>query len=442
MHALLIGAGVVGVSSAWALQRRGVQVTLLEAGDEVACGASHANGGQLSWSFTDPLASPAILRQLPRLMLGGDPAFRLHLAAGLRADPAFAVWLLRFLRHCTPARERANLLAILRLGLHSRRVLQGWQAALDLPFDYRQSGKLRLFSSAEGLARAAARSRLKAQLGVREECLDAAACRRLDPALDDWRGAAGEAGNIGAGGIWAPEEAVGDARAFTAQLAARCRAAGARIETGAAVVAIEQGGGRPRARCADGREFAADALAICAGPQAASLLRRAAAGMGRRLPIQPMQGYSLTLPALPGAPRVGLTDSDNKVVFCRLGERLRIAGVAELGRDDAGSGPDAARIDVLLRTAAARLPAAADFAAAQNDDSQGEHRQLASWAGVRPVTPHGRPLIEHLGGGVWVNAGHGMLGWTLAAGAADLLAAQLCGEPAPLPAADYAIRSC
>ena len=427
MQALLIGAGVVGVSSAWALRRRGLRVTLLEATQQIPSGASHANGGQLSWSYTDPLASPAMLRQLPRLLLGGDPAFRLRLAAGLRADPAFAVWLLRFLRHCTPARERANLLAMLRLGLHSRRVLQGWQAELGLSFDYRQCGKLRLFATADALARAAARSRLKAELGVREECLDAAACRRVEPALDDWRGAAGEAGDIGAGGIWAPQEAVGDARTFTEQLAARCRDAGVRLQTGTAVVAIEHSGGRPLARCADGREFAADALVICAGPQTAALLRCSAAGGVRRLPIQPMQGYSLSLPALPGAPQVGLTDSDNKLVFCRLGERLRIAGVAELGRSDAQ--PDEARIDALLRTAAARLPAAADYAATQ----------IEPWAGVRPLTPHGRPLIGHLGGAVWINAGHGMLGWTLAAGAADLLAAQLCGEPLPLPAAEYAI---
>lgn len=401
MEIVILGSGVVGVSLAWELLQRGHGVTVVDRAASPGLATSFANGGQLSYSYTDSLADPALLPKMPGMVVGRDPAFELNLSA----DPKLLAWGLRFLRNCTGERALRNTRNVLRLALYSRQRLHALLAAQPLDFDYRRDGKLHIYADAAGLDKARERVALKASWDCPQEVLTRAQCRAREPALAEWRGTI-------AGGVFSPLDESGDAYRFTEALAARCVGAGARFCFGVAVEGFEVGGGSVRAvRAAEGA-LEGDLYVMALGPQSPLLER----DLGLSLPVYPLKGYSATVPAGPGAPLVSITDTQRKVVFCKLGDRLRIAGMAELSGYTEGADPE--KIQRLLDAGQAAFPRGGDYARVQHQ-----------WAGFRPATPDSAPILGGCGyDNLVLNTGHGMLGWTLACASAAVVADVIDGR--------------
>jgi D-amino-acid dehydrogenase len=400
---VVIGGGVIGVTTGAAMARRGLQVTVLERAERLGGGATAHNGGQLSYSYADALAAPAILRDLPRLLAGLDPAFRIR----VRPTPQFLTWTFRFLTNCTASRFTANTRAVLRLALSSRSALIRLRRRFpELAFDHGASGKLHLYDNAVKLKSAAASIPLKNQLGCGQRVLSRAEMLAMEPALSG-----SERPFVGA--IYSPLDEAGDPQAFTqalAALAARDFSMDIMSHTVAERFLVDRG--RIRAVNTSRGLIEADVFVLATGSDVPTLARTA----GLRVPVAPMKGYSITLPATKDAPVISITDTRAKIVFCRLGDQLRIAGMAELGRLDTRI--DAHRIERLLDAARACLPLAAHWC-------EGPH----AWAGVRPMTPDCRPIIGATRiSNLFLNCGHGMLGWTLACGSAELVAGWVTGE--------------
>lgn len=391
----VVGAGVVGVSTALALAERGYHVILIDDRDEVAGGASARNGGQLSYSFVDALGSPRLLPNLPKYAAGLDEAFRLN-PLGMIKNVG---WIVSFLRNCTQSRFEANTLAILCLASWSSDVMTEWRKAYDLAFHYRKAGKLVLVGSDEGLAQQRPVLALKQLLGTNQQLVSSEKALELEPALQSFQG------NI-AGAVYSPDDAVGDAQVFSRQLAAVLGTRyGADVKLSTRVEGVDMNGDQVVALHTSAGRIAADAFVFCAGMGT----RNIAELWGEKLPLMPMAGYSLTYTASANAPDVSLTDSASKTVICRLNDTVRFAGLADLG--EYGTVPVAARVESLKKTLNTRFGAMSEG----SDDAE-------IWMGHRPMTPDCRPIVAPAQvRGVFLNCGHGMLGWTLAAGSARLL---------------------
>lgn len=401
MHIAVIGAGVVGVSSTYLLARAGHKVTLIDAEMAPGRGASAANAGQLSWAYGDAMASPALLRHLPAIVAHRDPAFRVR----LRLDADFLLWGLRFLANAPARRWWKNTSAILQLAEESRREMAMLLAETDLSFDYRVAGKLHLYPDGPSLAVARPTVERKRQMGLDQCMLSRAEAEIVEPALRTYQGEI-------AGAVYTPDDALGDAAAFCRQLTdVMVRRSAVSAAFGRRVVGFERHTGRLSAvRFADCEPLSVDAAVVTAGP----LIRTLTAALPEARAIQPVAGYSLTVPWTQGAPRVSLTDVKRKLAFATIGDRFRVAGLADIVAPGSGFASD--RFATLRETACAVLP-----------DCFGQAESAQPWSGERPMTPASHPVIaaSRKIPGVYVNAGHGMLGWTLALGSARRLADML-----------------
>ena len=399
MRIIVIGGGVIGVTSAYWLRLAGHEVVLVEQEVEAGRGVSAGNGGQLSYAYVEPLAGPDLWTKFPAILLGLDSAVR------MRPDLSFGSirWGLSFLRHCVGARQSESLKDLLLLASESRRALAELLNDAPLQFDYAAAGKLILYRDAKALDSAGRLAEIKRQHGFRIEVLDRARCLALDPALARY-------GNPFAGGVHAPEDAAGDCAQFTRALYAHlCDAMGVETRSSTRVTHLKAANGRVAGVALDTEEALADAVVLANGIDAPRL----AATVGLRLPIEPVKGYSITAPARPEAPVVSLTDRSEKIVFAHLGHRLRAAAFADLDGWSPAVNPK--RAEQLLALARRLFPLAADWSQAD-----------PVWAGQRPMTPSGVPLIGASGvPGLYLNAGHGGLGWTLACGAAKRLAGMI-----------------
>lgn len=391
---IVVGAGVVGMATALTLADRGHRVTVVDSARGPGLGASFANGAQLSYAYTDALASPATLPQVPRMLLGLDPALRFH----LRLDPDFLRWSIAFLRNCGAAQFRRNTLEGLALAAESRRALDALSSRHALDFGHAVPGKIHIYRTARSFAAAGQMVALKQAGGAVQTLLDPDQAVALEPMLAPVR-----AEIVGA--LHTADEAVGDPHRFcTGAHDALLRAGGSSLFA-TAVDRIEAKGGKPAIVTAEGSQVPANRVILSAGVAAPRLARR----LGARLPVQPMKGYSITALPGPAAPTASITDVANRVVFARLGDRMRIAGLAELGNRDPRVEPR--RLRALVDSARAALPQAADY-----------DRIESSWAGLRPMTPDSLPIIREIAPGVIANTGHGGLGWTYAAGSAERVA--------------------
>ncbi len=399
MRIIVIGAGLAGVTAAFYLARAGHEVEILDNRADAGAGTSFANGGQLSYSYVEPMARPDLLPKLPRIMLGLDPAYVMTRVFDLK----LMRWGLSFLRECTASRFLANTRAALALSVASRDALHGLLAEHDLKFDHSTTGKLVLYPSESALDHAAQLIPLKAEFGINQHKLSRAQCLEVEPAL------AAYGGEI-AGGIFAPGDEAGDAAMFCRALSAICEANyGVRVHRNVQVSRIMTRADRAERLETPAGALDADHFVLAAGPDAAALGKTA----GLSLPIYPIKGFSITLPRRAGAPRLSITDAANKVVFCALGERLRVAGFAEFARGN--KSVVAERIARLTDLSARLFPEAADYSAAPH-----------GWAGERPMTPNGLPMVGPTRiGGLSVSVGHGMFGWTFSCGAGERLAVQI-----------------
>ncbi|HET9701178.1 MAG TPA: D-amino acid dehydrogenase [Burkholderiales bacterium] len=408
----VLGAGVVGVTSAWYLARAGHEVTVIDRQPEPAGETSFANGGQISVSHAEPWANPRAPAQLLRWL--GRPDAPLLFRP--RADPAQWRWGLRFLLECLPWRSERNTLAILALAMHSRDRLRELRAETGIEYHCLNRGILHLFTESRDWADAGARAELVRRHGIEAELLSARQCVELEPALRDSRAPL-------EGGVYARDDESGDARLFTQRLAALSAAKGVAFRQQAAASALEAAGERVAAlRLLDGSRVEADAWVVALGSYSPLLLRP----LGISLGIYPVKGYSVTIPtgAAHCAPTVSLTDEARKLVFSRLGDRLRVAGTAELAGYDTSL--SAARCEVILNRVFELLPHAGDRSRAE------------LWTGLRPAMPGNVPAIGRTRyRNLFLNTGHGTLGWTLACGSGHALAEIISGRR---PGIDFPFR--
>lgn len=412
MRICVLGGGVVGVATAYYLSRDGHDVTVVEQGAGPALETSFANGGQLSYSYVAPLADPAVIPKLPSWLIRADSPLQFV----PRFEPQQWRWLLRFLSACTHSAAREATVQLLALGFYSRSLVHAIVREENIDFDYVRNGKLVLYRGTMGLEGAKRQMAFQATLGAEQEALSGQACVDLEPAL------APLAGKL-AGGIYTPSEDAGDCHKFTRGLAAVAAGRGVNFVYGAMVRDLLGSNGRVAAVRTTLGDIAADAFVVALGINSLDILRP----LGVKVPLYPINGYSLTLPIGPAhkPPRISITDTHNKVVYAPLGDRLRIAGMADV--TGLYSGPDPRRLALLTRQARATFP------------DGGDYDHAATWFGRRPATPTSKPVLGATPfPNLWLNVGHGSLGFTLACGSAKLVTDAIAGRPGEIPARGFA----
>jgi len=404
---------VIGVTGAWYLARAGHEVTLVDRHAEAGMETSFANGGQVAAGHAEPWARPSVLPKVLR-WLGREQA---PLLFRPRADLQQWLWALRFAMQCLPGRFERNTRQLAGLARYSRECLAELRSETGIEYDRVARGILHFCTEQaefEALAKHAASMR---GLGIVREIKSAAQCHDLEPALRESRARV-------VGGVYSPQDESGDAHAFTTRLARLAEQKGVRFLRATAVESLETAAGRVSAARAGGERLQAEAFVVSLGSYSARLL----APLGIALPVYPLKGYSVTLALAPEvaarAPTISLTDEAHKLVISRLGTRLRCAGTAELTGFDTSI--NQGRCAAIVKRLRELFPALADAAAAE------------FWAGLRPATPSnvpviGRTRVENL----YLNTGHGTLGWTLAAGSGRALADLLGGRR---PEVDFAFR--
>ena len=408
MHVCVMGAGIVGVTSAYELLRQGHDITLIDALPEPGAGASLGNGAQLSYSYVAPLADPSVWLQWPHYLFSRDSPLTLRPLL----DPAQWSWLLHFLGACNTEQVRYTTIELLRLAYFSRDRLAQLRDEVVIDFLHRRAGKLVMVSSDASLKAAQRQVAFQKEYGSRQELLDLKQCIAIEPALEasarDW-----------IGGVHTPDEEVGDCAMFCRKLVEEMKKQPRFRFLHSSPIGeplVERGvlkGVRTQ-----GRLMTADRFVLAMGIASTVFARRA----GFRLPMYPLKGYSITVP-LSGerdsaAPQISITDLPRKIVYARLGNRLRVAGRVELVGMDR-SIPKRA-VDELKRGVEELFPRCATW----NDG-----KDILPWAGFRPATPTGLPIIGASPlKNLYLNVGHGALGWTLSFGSAALLAQQMAQE--------------
>jgi D-amino-acid dehydrogenase len=412
MRVIVLGAGVVGTTAAWYLTAAGHEVTVVDRQAEAGLETSFANGGQISVCHAEPWAHPGAL---PRLLkwIGHESS---PLLWRMRADPAQWAWGLRFVRECTPSRTRANIIAILKLALHSRDCLQALRKELQLQYDHLERGILHVYTDEKEFAHAIPQAALMREYGCDRIIKTTDECLAIEPALRH--------SNIKlVGGTYTADDESGDAKKFTQALAQKCIEHGAVYRYGTAVSGLEVEGGRiSGVRLANGEVLQADRYVVAMGSYTPLLLRP----VGVNLPIYPGKGYSATLNLREDAiaPFVSITDDGHKLVFSRFGQRLRIAGTAEFAGYNTELNP--IRCEAIVKRTMALFPQA-------KSDEPPEF-----WAGLRPATPGNVPYV---GGSrydnLFVDSGHGTLGWTMSCGSGQLLADLVSGTAPEIDPTPY-----
>jgi D-amino-acid dehydrogenase len=403
MRVAVIGAGIVGVTTAYELAVDGHEVTVFERGTAVADGTSFANAGVVAPGWVAPWAAPGMAWNVLRQMAGRHAAVRVSPTVLATAAP----WLWRWWRACRPAVHMANRRHMHRLARYSRDRLDGLTQLLRLDYE-RSLGCMVLLRGERELAAARNGLKLLADLGAPFELMDAARARAVEPGLNP-------ATELRAA-IRLPLDAVGNCRQFAHLLKGQAQQLGVTFCFRQDVRALHAG--RPvRLLLADGEQHF-DAAVVCAGVASAPLL----APLGLHIPLLPVWGYSVTAPLreldhVPDlGPRSALMDERYKVTISRLGRRVRVAGGAELGGRGERFHP--AAMATLYRVLDDWFPGAAQMAKVQR------------WKGARPMLPDGPPLIGRSGhDGLWLNLGHGDSGWALSAGSARALADLMGGRP-------------
>ncbi len=409
MKAIVLGAGVAGLACAWYLWRDGHEVTVLERNDGVGLETSFANGGQLSYSYVAPLASPSVIPKIPPWLLRRDSPLRFRPSL----DPDQWRWCLAFLAACNQRTADVTTERLLRLAFYSRDLMHELVAAESIDFDYVQNGKLVVHTQPGSFASAVRLMEYQRTLGAEQRALDARQCVELEPALSDM------APRI-TGAIHTPSEDVGDTYKFCNELA-RLMAAGPNavaFRFGIEVERLLPWRGRLMGVQTNAGVLEADHYVLALGTNAPYLLKP----LGMRVPVYPLKGYSLSLPVTDeqGAPRISVTDFKRKVVYARIGDELRVAGMADLSGRRAEI--DVERVDQLVQEVRNAFPRATDFTV------------LKPWCGMRPATPRGTPVIGATAhANLWLDVGHGALGFTLALATGRIVADLAAGRAPAVP---------
>jgi D-amino-acid dehydrogenase len=406
MKVVVLGAGLLGVTSAYFLRQQGHDVVVVDRQATPAAETSFANGGQISVSHAEPWANPSAPLKVLQ-WLGKEDA---PLLFRLRADARQWLWGLQFMRECTPARTRHNIAQIVRLGTYSRDTLQQLRRDTGLQYDQRTQGILHFYTNPKEFESAEAPAAQMRALGCDRQVISADEAVRLEPALAHVRDRL-------AGATYTAEDESGDANRFARELVRLCEQAGVEFRMSHTVTALRETGGtidHVEATDVEGRfqRIRGDAYVVAMGSLSPLLVKP----LGIRLPIYPAKGYSVTMPVRDAskAHQVSLTDDEYKLVFSRLGDRLRIAGTAELNGYDRDL--NRVRCEAIVRRVEELFPGAGDASQAQ------------FWTGLRPATPSNVPIIGRSKlPNLFLNTGHGTLGWTHACGSGKSIARIVSG---------------
>lgn len=423
MHVVVLGAGVVGLTTAYYLTQDGHRVTVIDRNDGVALETSFANGAQLSYSYVAPLAGPGVLPKIPPWLLRRDSPLRFY----PKFDPDQWRWLLEFVLACNRTQSDLTTRRLLALSFYSRRLMHAFLDSEQIDFGHATNGKLVVFSDAAGFESARRLVDYQRSLGCEQDALERTACLDMEPAF---REAGSRLGARLVGGIYTRSEEVGDCYRFCVGLERRLVQLGVTFALGTEIRALHCEAGRITHVVTDAADIDGDVFVVALGTQAPWLTRP----LGIRVPVYPLKGYSLTLPVLGAAPNASITDFKRKVVYAPLqgpgGPLLRVAGMADIAGHSTRADP--VRLAQLVTEVRQSFPRATDFA-----------RPLAEmqpWCGLRPATPKGTPV---LGGtavpNLFLNCGQGALGWTLALASGRVVADTIEGKKPEIPSDGFAI---
>lgn len=410
MHICVLGAGVIGVTTAHRLLEEGHEVTLVEAAARPGSGASFGNGAQLSYSYVAPLADPSVWTKWPYYLFSPNSPLTLR----PKLDPVQWRWLSQFLAACNSHQVQQTTVALLKLAFLSRQELSALRHNLPLQFDHRVAGKLVMFSDEAGLQAGRNQVAFQAEHGCEQQVLNLDRCLEIEPAL-------AHASRRWVGGVYTKSEEVGNCEKFCQDLVEQLKARPSFTFLSASPVSVPvMKNRRLTAVQAGDKKVEADVFVLAMGNGSRAFARQ----LGFSLPLYPLKGYSITVPlegvAQERAPQVSITDLSKKIVYARVGDRLRVAGRVELVGDDQRISPKA--IDELKQSTEELFPGSI---------AASDRISISPWAGFRPATPRGLPIIGSSPvQNLYLNVGHGSLGWTLACGSAALLA-QILARQSP-----------
>ena len=406
MKVVILGAGVVGVTTAYYASLAGHDVTVIDRQSGPALETSFANAGEISPGYAAPWAAPGIpAKALKWLLMEHAP-----LIVQPRLDPAMISWGLRMLRNCTPQRYAINKARMVRLSTYSRAMLQDLRETEAIEYDHRTLGTLQLFRTQAQLDSAEMDIGILKSEGVNFELLDAEGCRRVEPGLR-------KAETPIAGGLRLPGDETGDCFKFTQALAKVAEDRGVHFLWNTPIEKLERGGNRVSVRV-EGKSLEADAFVLACGSWSPVLARP----LGLRLPVYPVKGYSITVPVGDdqSAPQSTLLDESYKV------DRIRVGGMAELAGFDRSL--NLRRQRTLEHSLTSLFPHASDST------------ERSFWSGFRPMTPDGTPLIGKTQfDNLYLNTGHGTLGWTMSCGSARVVADLISGRTPDIRADDLGL---
>ncbi|HTI00783.1 MAG TPA: D-amino acid dehydrogenase [Acidisoma sp.] len=412
MKITVLGAGVVGVTTAYQLAKAGHAVTVVDRQSGPALETSFGNAGEVSFGYCGPWAAPGVPQKALKWL------FMEHAPLILRPKPDWAMlsWLLRMLANCSGPRYAVNKGRMLRMADLSREALADVRAETGIAYDERMQGTLQLFRTDDQREASAKDVKALAADGIPYEVLDPEGCIRVEPALAHVREKI-------KGGLLTPKDETGDCYKFTVGLAEKARALGVTFRYGTTVKTIVTSAGKVESVATNKVPIPTDAVVVCLGSYSPFLLRN----FGIKLPVYPVKGYSLTIPITDAAraPESTVMDESYKIAITRLGDRIRVGGMAEIS----GFTTDlpTARRRTLEHSVSDLFPG-------------GDLSKASFWSGLRPMTPDGTPVIgaTHIRG-LYLNTGHGTLGWTMSCGSARHIAQVIAGEKTDLSPADYAI---
>jgi len=413
MRILVLGSGVVGVTSAWYLAKAGHEVTVVDRQPAPGMETSFANAGQVSPGYSAPWAGPGIpVKAIKWLLMRHRP-----LVVWPQTDPAFWSWLVRMLANCTETAYATNKRRMVRVAEYSRDMLRELRDETGIQYDQRMQGTLQLFRTQKQLDHVGADTEVLRKEGVPYEVLDAAGCARAEPAL------ARVSGKY-LGGLRLPGDETGDAHVFTQELAKLAAAAGVTFRQGVTIRRLLTEGDRISAVETDQGTLKADRYVVATGSFSTGLVKP----LGISIPVYPVKGYSITVPITnpDAAPVSTVMDESYKVAITRLGDRIRVGGTAEL------SG-----YDIRLRQARRDT---LEFSVGDLFPEGGDIPRATFWSGLRPMTPDGTPIIGRTKyRNLFLNTGHGTLGWTMACGSGRVLSDLVSGVTPEIETADLAV---
>ncbi|SOY55365.1 D-amino acid dehydrogenase [Cupriavidus taiwanensis] len=416
MRVLVLGSGVIGVTSAWYLAKAGHEVTVVDREAGPALGTSFANAGQISPGYASPWAAPGVPLKAIKWM------FQEHAPLSIRPDGTLfqLQWMWQMLQNCSAARYAVNKERMVRLAEYSRDCIRALRAETGIAYEGRQQGTLQVFRTDEQLHGAAKDIAVLEQAGVPYQLLSREELAASEPALAAVR-------HKLAGGLRLPNDETGDCALFTQRLAGMAATLGVRFLYNRSIDRLMSQGDAVTGAVVDGEPMAADLVVVALGSWSTQLVKPFLRGMSN-LPVYPLKGFSITVPLTDASrgPVSTVLDETYKVALTRFDDRIRVGGMAQIVGYDRSLDP--AKRRTLEHVVTDLFPGAGDVS------------QATFWTGLRPMTPDGTPIVGPTQvRGLWLNTGHGTLGWTMACGSGKLLSDLVSGKSPAIRADDLSV---